>query len=223
MRILSRCSDIIVANLHAILDQAENPEAMISQVIREMEDGLAVARGHAANAIAAERSLNRELADQRSGIEVWQTRARAAVAAKRDDLAREALARKMEHEITAAELASQQAAALETSTQVRRSLHALETNLAAARRKQRSLIVRHRAAQARRALGHAAGNRLGSGFSPAEKFQRWDDRLADLEELIAAESEVPGVGNPDTEFAAWQAEAELDRELVALKEENARK
>ena len=41
MRILSRCSDIMVANIHAMLDKAENPEAMISQVIREMEDGLA--------------------------------------------------------------------------------------------------------------------------------------------------------------------------------------
>ena len=41
MRILSRCSDILVANINALLDRAENPEAMITQVIREMEDDLA--------------------------------------------------------------------------------------------------------------------------------------------------------------------------------------
>jgi phage shock protein A len=32
MRILSRCSDILVANINALLDKAEKPEAMIGQV-----------------------------------------------------------------------------------------------------------------------------------------------------------------------------------------------
>ncbi len=54
MRILSRCSDILIANINALLDKAENPEAMIGQIIREMEDDLAAARSHAASAIAAE-------------------------------------------------------------------------------------------------------------------------------------------------------------------------
>jgi phage shock protein A len=161
MRILSRCSDIIVANINVLLDKAENPEAMIGQVIREMEDDLAVARSHAARAIAAERRLSRELAEQRICIEYWQTKARAAVVANREDLARAALVRKKELEIAAAELATQHTAALETSMQVRTTLHALETNLTVARRKQRSLIARHRAAQARQALCRAAGKRLG--------------------------------------------------------------
>src|SRR5580658_9012273 len=100
MRILSRCSDIIVANINVLLDKAENPEAMIGQVIREMEDDLAVARSHAACVIAAERRLSRDLAEQRIGIEFWQTKARAGVAANREDLARVALARKKELEIS---------------------------------------------------------------------------------------------------------------------------
>ena len=46
MRILSRCTDIVVANINELLDRAENPEVMIAQVIREMEDDLAAARAH---------------------------------------------------------------------------------------------------------------------------------------------------------------------------------
>jgi phage shock protein A len=223
MRILSRCSDIIVANINVLLDKAENPEAMIAQVIREMEDDLAVARSHAASAIAAERRLGRELAEQRIGIEFWQSKARAAVAASCDDLARVALARKKELEASVAELATQHTAALETSTQVRTSLHALETNLSVARRKQRSLIARHRAVQARQALCRAAGKRLGSGFTPGAKLQSWEERLTDQEDVIAAQMEVQGLEGPETTFATWEVEAELDRELAALKEENARK
>lgn len=223
MRILSRCSDLIAANLNALLDKAENPEVMIAQIIREMEDGLAVARGHAAGAIAAERWLNRELTEQRTGIEYWQTKARAAVAANRDDLARLALARKKELEISAAELATQHTAALEGCAQVRTSLRVLESNLDAALRKQRSLIARHRAAQARWALCRAAGKRPGSGFTMGSKWQRWEQLLTNLEDVVAAEMEVQGLGRPEETFATWETEAELDRELAALKEENARK
>ncbi len=222
MGILSRCSDIIVANINVLLDSAENPEAMIGQVIREMEDSLAIARGHAAIAIAAARRLNRELAEQRIGIESWQAKARTAIAADREDLARAALARKKDTERSAAGLAIQHSAALETSTQVRASLAALETNLSAALRKQRSLIARHRAALAGRALGCALGKRLGSGVTPGAKLQQWEQRLSDLEDVIAAETEVQSIGGPETTFATWETEAELDRELAALKQENVR-
>jgi len=221
MRLLSRCSDILVANINQLLDKAENPEAMIDQVIREMEDGLAVARAHAASTIAAERQLGRELAEQRIGIEFWQTKARAAVASNRDDLARVALARKKEIEIVVAELATQHAAALGTSTQVRTSLHALETHLTVARGKQRSLIARHRAAQARQALCRAAGKRLGASFTADAKLKRWEHRLTDLEDIVAAQIEVQGIG--ETTFATWETEAEIESDLAALKEENVRK
>ena len=41
MTMFRRVSDVLTANLHALLDRAENPEAMLAQVIREMEEGLA--------------------------------------------------------------------------------------------------------------------------------------------------------------------------------------
>src|SRR5262245_60902017 len=132
MTIVSRFSDILVANIHALLDRAENPEAMMAQIIREMEEGLMAARGHAASAIAAERWLHRELTNHRASIEQWHVKARLAVTSQRDDLARLALVHKKEHETSAAEVTLQHTAAVETSTQARASLRALEANLAAA-------------------------------------------------------------------------------------------
>jgi phage shock protein A len=222
MAIFARFSDIFVANINVLLDRAENPEAMISQVIREMEDGGAVARSHAAIAIAAERRLSRELAQQRAGIEFWQSKARSAVASSREDLARVALVRKKELESSAAQLATQQASALETSKQVRASLDALEANLTVARGKQRSLIARHRAAQARQALCRMAGKRQGKDFSLGAKLEHWEERLTDLEDIVAAQTEVQGLGSAETTFAAWETEAEIDQELAALKAEKER-
>jgi len=218
MNILARCSNIMVANIHTLLDRVENPEAMIGQIVREMEDSLALARTYAASAIAAERRLGRELAQERAAVEEWHAKARAALARKRDDLARLALARKKEHEVLADDLSKQHAAALETSTQVRASLHALESAFAAACRKRRSLIARHRATEARQQLCQAAGARLGRGFMAGAELQRWEERLTQLEDEVAARLELQGQTGLEASFASWESEAKLERELAELKE-----
>jgi phage shock protein A len=222
MSVMSRCFDIVVANINGLLDRVESPEAMIGQIIREMDDGLAAARRCAAGAIAAERRLGRELAEQRLAAEFWQTKARIAMSANREDLARLALIRKKEHEALAIELETQHAAALQTSKQVRAGLQSLEARLAEARRKQRSLIARHRAAQVRQELSRMAGGRLGTGLTAGAKLQRWEERLTDLEDEIAAQTEVQGMTGPEATFSNWEAEVEFDRELTALKEGNAK-
>jgi phage shock protein A len=220
MTILSRCSDILFANIHSLLDRAEDPETMIAHIVREMEDALATARGHAAGAIAAERWLQRELTKQRAGIDYWQGKARSAIAANRDDLARIALLRKKELEASEAELAVQHAAALETSTQARAALDALEANLARAQRRQRFLIARNRAVQTRRAMSYSAGKRLGADVTLESKLQHWDQRIAALEDEAAAVTELQGLHGAESAFAQWETDAEIDRELRALKEEN---
>jgi phage shock protein A len=219
MRILSRCSDIVVANINALLDRVENPEAMLGQVVREMEESLASARSYAASAIAAERRLGRELAQQREAALFWQDKARAAVAGNRDDLARLALARKREHETLLRELERQHLGAVETSTQVRAALRDLEAALAAAQRKQRSLIARHRAALARRQLCRATGARLASDVALGTKLQHWDERITQWEDEAAALMEVQHLEGAESAFARWEADAELDHELATLKKE----
>ncbi|MBM4073715.1 MAG: hypothetical protein FJ271_33060 [Planctomycetes bacterium] len=65
MGLFARLSDMVSANRHALLDTVEDPEKMLSQVLREMEEGLTAARLQAARAIAAERRLERELVEHR--------------------------------------------------------------------------------------------------------------------------------------------------------------
>ena len=79
MGIFARLSDIITSNINALLDRAENPEWMIAQIIREMEEGLASAKRYAATAIAAERRIGRELDQNRLQAEHWKAKAREAL------------------------------------------------------------------------------------------------------------------------------------------------
>jgi phage shock protein A len=222
MGIFSRLSDLIVANVNALLDKAENPERMLAQIIREMEEGLGTARQQAATAIALERRLTRELQHHQNESGHWKEQARLALTSNREDLARQALARKIEHDDLARGLSSQCSGAQETSSHVRAALRALELRLAEARRKQRTLLARHRAAKIRLEVQRAAVSVAPDAGTSFAKFARIEERLIDAEDHLLAQAEVTGPpSNLDTELAGLQADKRIEEELAQLKQEAA--
>jgi phage shock protein A len=219
MSIFSRVSDIIAANLNALLDRAEHPEAMLAQVIREMEDGVSQARRSAAVAVAAERRLRREWDEHRSGVEIWTARARDALAAGREDLACRALGRKQEHGAVARSLEEQHIEAARLAESARTALHALEARLAEARRRQRTLVARHRTAQVHVAVHrHLDAGRADFGASLA-RFDRLEDRLSRSVDELCAEADLHDPAGLEAEFTDLERERTIERELVALKGE----
>ena len=217
MGIFSRVSDIVAANLNSLLDRAEDPEAMLAQVIREMEIGLARARRSAAVAVAAERRLSRERDDHRIGAERWKGRAKEALAAGREDLACRSLARKLEHEALARGLDDQHVEATLTAESARAALRAFETRLAEARRKQRTLIARHRSAQIRVELHRHIGAGRSEFGSSLARFDHLEARLSRTADELAAEADLHDPENLEADFNDLDRQAAVDRELAALK------
>jgi phage shock protein A len=218
MGVFARISDIFTANINALLDRVENPEALLAQVVREMEDGLAAARRYAATAIAAERGLTRELEQNRAEVRHWQEKARTAVTSGREDLARQALTRKKEHEDLIRSLEVQHAAACQTSAGVRSSLRLLEARLDEARRKQRALVAGHRAARARAEL--VRGGCRSGPVAAATRFEVLESKFHGLEEELLAQVEVSGaLRGLEQEFADLETRREVEAELETLKRE----
>src|SRR5918998_4206462 len=107
MGVMDRLSRLIRANVNDMIDQAEDPEKMIDQILRDMQDNMTTARSQVAAMIAQEKELEADLNENRRLAEEWGRKAQRAVEAGKDDLAREALRRKRDTEENARVYASQ--------------------------------------------------------------------------------------------------------------------
>ena len=96
MSLIGRINDLFLANAHHAIDQAENPEIMLKQVIRDMDRNIQDARATIISAIAGEKQLAAQVEHHhRSSVEL-ERKAESALKAAREDLARQALARKVD-------------------------------------------------------------------------------------------------------------------------------
>lgn len=139
MSFFSRLTDIVTCNLSHLLAQAEDPHAVIAEIIREMREGLSGAQRSVNTASASEERLRMEIDSHRTQIEMWTCKAREHLVAGVETEARQSLLRKREVEDLIAGLTQQHKAAIATRDHLATMQRALEARLAEALRKQESL------------------------------------------------------------------------------------
>lgn len=215
--IFKRISDVLAANLHEMIDRVEDPERMARQIIREMEDNIRIAEEGVIDAITSEKQLLNDLEHQRQQAALWRQRAEEALRAHQEDLAREALLRKREHDQILTTLAPAWEAAQRASEQLKDQLHALEAKLDEARRKRSTLAARQRAVEARDYLDQTMGS-LQAGMDASANFARMEDRVAAMEARLAAKAELRrDKSQLERKFEDLQVAKEVDSELEALR------
>lgn len=94
MGILTRFKDIMAANINALLDKAEDPEKMIDQCLRNLNDDLGKVKSETAAIMAEETRAKREVDECNSEIERMQAFAIKAVNAGNDGDAKKFLEQK---------------------------------------------------------------------------------------------------------------------------------
>jgi phage shock protein A len=215
MGIFSRLSDIVNANLNALLDRAEDPEKMAKLMIQEMEDTLVEVRSAAVKNISEKKEIQRRLEQLAAAEADWAQKAEFAIGKGRDDLAKGALLAKRKLAESADALRGELKAVEEALARHDEDLARLQSKLQEAKAKQKALLIRLNAAQKRVQVRRT----LADG--------RVDDALARYETLhqkideLEGRAEVYDMGQAKTleqEFASLEAETGLDAELDALKE-----
>ena len=217
--LFKRISDVLTANLNDLVDRVEDPERMIKQLIREMEENVNSAREGVIDALASEKQLAKELDSQRRQAEDWYNRARRALETGNETLAREALTRKREHDGIVANLQASWESARRTSERLKTQLRALEAKLEEARLKKGSLVARQRAAQAREQMDQVS-DRFKTGLDLNNSFGRMADRVGEMEARMEAREELYGeYSQIEREFLKLEVNSEVEAELAALKRE----
>jgi len=217
MGIFKRISDIITANLNDLTEGFENPEQMLRQAIREMEESIVTATHETAKALASEKVLRRELTGNRDQLQCWQQRAQQAVDAGDDELARKALRRKREHEKLVAALEDQLQSSQQAAATLRRQLGAMKAKLAEAKRSLATLSARQRAAQFRKRMASAGVEQTQEFDQNAfAKFERFRSRVEQAEAEAEALAELHAQG-ADVELENETADDGMEQELAALK------
>lgn len=218
MGIFSRLAQLIKSNLNDLISKSEDPEKMLNQVVLDMNTQLTEAKKQVAASIADEKRLAKQFEQEQGNAAEWERRAMMALRAGNEELAKEALARKREHDALAQTFQEQwgkQKAAVE---QLKKALRMLNDKIEEAKRKKNVLIARKKRAEAQKAIQETmSGLRDQSAF---ETFERMSGKIDQMEAEAEAQGELAEEYSGDvlaSQFANLERSAGADEDLLALK------
>jgi len=213
MGILDRLSRLLNANVNDLIDRAEDPELMLDQLLREMQENITTARQQVGLMIAQEKELQADLDEVQHLSTEWGSKAERAVQSGRDDLGREALRRKRDNDENARVYDQQLTAQREAVEKLKAQLHQLESKYQSTLTRRDSLVARQRRATAQRQVTASLSNL--SPLDPTNELERMERRIRGNEAMASASIEM-GDESYETQFAELDT-GEIEMELAALK------
>ncbi len=215
MGMFSRFTDIINANINAMLDKAEEPEKMIKLIIQEMEETLVEVRSTAAKHIAEKKTVMRNIRDMESRVANWQQKAELALTKGREDLAKSALVEKQSCSQKLAEFTEELAQFDEYLNAVQQDSQRLQEKLTEAKRKQEAYTIRQQSAEVRlKVREKAAVHNIDEAISKFERYQQKIDRVeAQVEAYDMTSSQ-----DLNSQFRDLENEENITQELEQLKQ-----
>jgi phage shock protein A len=217
MSVLNRITTILRANVNDLLDRAEDPEKMMAQILRDMQEAIGEARSQVAEAMAQGKIMEANLKQAQELTEQWGRRAELAVRKGADDLARECLQRKRDYE-TNVRIYQEQVAAQDTEVgRLKRDLDLLQAKYAETQRNSDILLARYRVAEAREKIQKSAA--IGSLYDPSSALSRMEERIALKEARVEARSELQDESLEArlARLGEQDADLEIEAQLLELK------
>lgn len=213
MGIMDRLSRLIRANINYELDRAEDPEKMLGQILRDMQSSNATARAQTVAMIAQEKELEAELAHTRRLATEWGHKAEIAVSLGKDDLARQALRRKLDNEENGRVYEQQLNTQKQVVARLKDQLGQLEIKYQAMLSRRDVLVARQRLAAAQETVAKGLTS-ITETSAPAE-MERMERKIRSQEARAIAMVELT-----DNSFDAQILSVDgprIEAELQALK------
>ena len=147
MNIFQRITKLVEANVNSMLDKAEDPEVMVRQIIREMEESIIELRRETVKAVGARKLLEKKMQLLNEKSADLQQKATLALENGNEDLARKLLEQKIDVEKENSQLANEVETATYLAEKMKQDLVKLEDQVQIARRQKEELIRRKLAAE----------------------------------------------------------------------------
>ena len=216
MGILDRISMIVKANIHDLLDSAENPEIMLDQYIRDLESGVNEGRGELVNAMADEKRLAARFEQRKRQVREWEEKAEQAVLLEKDNVARSALRAARAYQEEADATAAAWEAQKDQVAELQEQYEQIEKKLILIKGERDALLAEHQATRAKEMLTTAkiSAKKATSAIKGVERMRERIEReaaKAEAREEIAAMSATVLAAEKD------QADIEIEARLAELK------
>ncbi|RMH68352.1 MAG: PspA/IM30 family protein [Gemmatimonadetes bacterium] len=204
MGLFSRLSTMIKSNINHLISKAEDPEKMLNQTIIEMKEQYAKAKSQVTQAVADEKRLKQRYEKEMELSKEWEEKAKLALQRGREDLAREAVARRNEHQQLANEYKLQWDKQKQATDGLKNQLQTLNRKIDEADRKKNLLIARKKRAEAQKSIHQTI-----SGLSDTSAFDTFD-RMAEKVDQLEAEADA------SADMAALEAGSNLEDQFAEL-------
>ncbi|HTZ43201.1 MAG TPA: PspA/IM30 family protein [Jatrophihabitans sp.] len=211
MSLSKRLSLIFKSKANKLLDRAEDPRETLDYSYQKQLEMLQQVRRGLADVATSRKRIELQAQQLTTSSDRLRQQATAAVAAGRDDLAREALTRRSAAQQQLAELAQQQAALQAEQDKLTDASQRLQAKVEAFRTRKETIKASYTAAEAQTRVGEAISGISEEMSDVGLAMQRAEDKTAQLQARSGAIDELLASGA--LEDATGPAKDDIQQEL----------
>lgn len=221
MGILQRFSDIVSANVNALLDKAEDPGKMIDEYLRKATKDLAEVKQETAGVMAEESRTKRLVDDNAAQVAKFEALAKKALLAGNEDDARVFLSKKQELESAGAGLQTAYAAAHENAVKMRELHDKLVKDINTLNSRRQAVKAKMAVAKTQERVNKmgASADKLQSSMGAFKRMEEKADRMLDEANAMSELSSqaVDEAQALEEKYKTADTNASVEDELAALK------
>lgn len=231
--VFGRISQLLKANINALIDKAEDPAKMIDQLIRDYTNEIAEAEQAIAQTIGNLRLAEKDYEDDVNNARQWGQKALAASnkaeqsrasgdeagAIKWDNLAKAAIGKQIAAEQEAKSTEPLITSQRETVEKLKSGLQQMKVRLSELKTRRDQLVARQKTAEAQ-ARVHDAIKSINV-MDPTSEFSRFEEKVRRAEAQVQGQMEL-AADDFDAQFAELETDAsqlEVEARLAALKQQ----
>jgi len=220
MGILKRFKDIMASNINALLDKAEDPEKMIDQYLRDIQEDLRKVKSETATVMAEEQRCKRQLDECDAEIAKMQNYAEKALLAGNEADAMKFLEKK--NQLIQKQVPLQQAydAAAANSAKMKQLHDKLTKDVQDLNNRRDAIKAKVQVAKTQEKMNKMAGS-IGDSSASLAAFDRMEAKANSMLDKANAMSELNSMGGDSIDDLASKYDeaptAAVSDELAALK------